>query len=218
MQCNLDALGEKYNPSKRFHDYLKHYSTHLRDRREDVKKILEIGVQTDRSVNMWREYFPNAVIHGLDIDPKCKSFESDRIRIHIADQGNRVSLEKVLGEIGKDFDLIIDDGSHIPKHQILSFKLLYPALSSHGMYVLEDTGPYIGDKRFKVIKSLLPLIYSINYWPPKKDARLNESYKGPFPKGASWNDRNTVGIAFYRWIVFIMRGNNPDDNKFIQQY
>ena len=36
-----------------------------------------------------------------------------------------------------------------------------------------------------------------------------------FPDEARWIDKNVIGIAFYRWIVFIMRGRNPRDNPFL---
>src|SRR2546422_11542363 len=71
----LNELGEKYQPSKRGHDYLIYYWMHFRDIRFDVKKVLEIGLQTDRSIRMWEEFFPNATIYGMDTDSKCKQFE-----------------------------------------------------------------------------------------------------------------------------------------------
>ncbi len=68
----LEKLGEKYLPSKRMHNYLIYYWMHFRDIRLEVKSVLEIGIQTDRSIRMWEEFFPNAIIYGIDIDPKCK--------------------------------------------------------------------------------------------------------------------------------------------------
>ncbi len=69
----LDELGEKYRPSKRTHNYLPYYWLHFRDIRLDVRKVIEIGVQTDHSIRMWEEFFPNATIYGLDIDPKMQT-------------------------------------------------------------------------------------------------------------------------------------------------
>jgi len=55
---------------------------------------------------MWEEYFPNATIHGIDY----KQYESGRIKITIADQGDENQL-KELEKLGP-FDILIDDGSH----------------------------------------------------------------------------------------------------------
>lgn len=84
----LERLGERHQPTKRNHDYLPYYWMHLRDIRMDVTNMLEIGVQTDRSLRMWEEFFPNAMIHGLDIDPACQQFQGGRRVMHIGDQGD----------------------------------------------------------------------------------------------------------------------------------
>jgi hypothetical protein len=34
---------------------------------------------------------------------------------------------------------INDDGSHIPEHQLLTFNILFPKLTSGGVYIIEDT-------------------------------------------------------------------------------
>ena len=47
-------------------------------------------------------------------------------------------LAGMLKTTGK-LDIIIDDGSHIPLHNIESFKFLFPFLNSGGYYIVEDT-------------------------------------------------------------------------------
>src|SRR3984957_3558790 len=109
----LEELGRKYGATKINHNYLQHYWTHLRDRREDVRNVCEIGVQTGGSLRMWKEFFPNAIIHGPDIDPSCMRHQDDRILIHIGDQSDAKFLAQVVASIDGKFDLTIDDGSHI---------------------------------------------------------------------------------------------------------
>ena len=210
----LAELGEKYAPTKRLHNYLVHYWTHFRDIRLDVRKVVEIGVQSDRSIRMWEEFFPNATIYGVDVDPRCKQYEGGRRRIFIGDQSDASFWSRVIGEVGADFDVVIDDGSHRVEHQIRSFNILFPALSRHGIYVVEDTGPVVEDADLRTVNELKGLVDHIMHWPdgvrpedwPKVDT---------FGEGAAWADRNIVGIAFYRWIVFVMRGRNPEDNPFL---
>jgi hypothetical protein len=43
----------------------------------------------------------------------------------------------VLAEIGPP-DIILDDGSHVAKHQEISFRTLFPMLKEGGLYVMED--------------------------------------------------------------------------------
>jgi len=210
----LEKLGEKYLPTKRLHNYLIYYWMHLRDIRMDVKSVLEIGIQTDHSIRMWEEFFPNAIIHGIDIDPACKQFEGDRRRIFVGDQGDYAFLRQVTESAARPFDIIIDDGSHLVSHQLRSFDYLFATMSDHGIYVIEDTGGCVGDYDLRTVNSLKALIDEIMYWPKGYDPP-NWPHLSRFPDKAGWPAKNVVGIAFYRWIVFVMRGRNPEDNPFL---
>jgi len=206
----LEELGEKYGTTKRYHDYLRHYWVHFRDIRESVRNVLEIGVETDRSVRMWREFFPNAVIHGLDIDPGCKAYEQERIQITIGDQSHPAILNQCLRKMSGPPEIIIDDGSHRPDHQILSMNYLFPRMAPRGIYVIEDTGGCVEDVRLRTVNRLKTLVDSVFYWPSGPNTHWTTLSK--FPDSATWADRNMTGVAFYRWIVFVMRGQNPGDN------
>lgn len=212
----LEELGRKYKPSKRHHNYLPYYWMHFRDIRMHVKKVCEIGLQNDFSIRMWEEFFPNAEIYGIDIDPKCKKFEGDRRRVFIGDQGDKQFLNKFLDEVGGDLDVVIDDGSHIVQHQLDSFEVLFPAMSQHGIYAMEDTGGVVGDYERFTVNSLQKLAENVLYWP---DGFRPEDwpYLSSFPESASWADRNVVGVAVYRWLAFVFRGNNPNDNSYLLQ-
>jgi hypothetical protein len=210
----LEQLAERHQPSKRLHNYMPYYWMHFRDIRESVRVFCEIGIQSDRSIRMWEEFFPNAEIHGIDIDPKCKEFEGNRIKIHIGSQDDPDFLNGVLAKMSQAPDVIIDDGSHIWYHQVETFSHLYPRLSEHGIYVVEDTGGCVGDFELKTIKAIKPMIDSVMFWP---EGREPSTWGGlhTFPETASWQEKNTIGMAFYRWLVFVFRGRNPEDNHYL---
>lgn len=212
----LEKLGNKYQPTKRLQNFLPYYWMHLRDIRLEIKRVVEIGVQTDKSIKMWEEFFPNAVIYGLDINPNCQQYEGDRRRILTGNQADEDFCQQVIRETGGAIDIVIDDGSHKPEHQLKSFNLFFPALTDHGIYVIEDVGGCVGDTRLVTVNTLKELIDSIMYWPKGLSPR-EWSHLVEFPKEASWIDRNIGGIAFYRWIVFIMRGKNPQDNPYLNE-
>jgi len=140
----LCALAEKYGTDKRpeplGHGYTHYYHSLLGPQREMVHKVLEIGIDYGRSLFMWQEYFPNARIYGLDKDP-ARLITGDRIESHLCDQNDLESLRSVPSKVGRDFDLILDDGSHDPAHQIMTAKLLVPLLFLGGIYIIEDV-PY----------------------------------------------------------------------------
>jgi hypothetical protein len=210
----LTALGAKYDPSKRWHNYLIYYWLHFRDIRLKVTRMLEIGVATGESIRMWEEFFPNAIIYGMDIDPKCGKYEGGRRKILIGDQGDISFLQRTAQEVGP-FDIIIDDASHRVEHQLTTFNALFPHLTENGVYVIEDTGGCVGDFSLRTINTLKPIIDHIMYWP--KDVQPSDWAKlTDFPAGTPWIDRNVIGISFYRWIVFVMRGKNPQGHPFLR--
>ena len=74
--------------------------------------FLEIGIWKGGSIKMWQDYFgPAGRLTFLDIDPKCKAFETPGVTIEIGDQSDAVFLQDVASKRGP-FDIIIDDGGH----------------------------------------------------------------------------------------------------------
>lgn len=101
-------------------------------------KILEIGVYKGGSVQMWKEYFgKNATVVGVDIDERCKAFEEENVHICIGSQADKDFLTNVSEQWGP-FDIILDDGSHIMEHQIVTFETLFPLLKEGGVFICED--------------------------------------------------------------------------------
>jgi hypothetical protein len=97
--------------------------------------MLEIGVENKYSLELWLKYFPNAFIYGADINI---SEEGERYKIFKADQSNINDLFYISNGITKPLFLIIDDGSHIPEHQIMTFNFLFEFLLPGGTYIIED--------------------------------------------------------------------------------
>jgi len=135
----LDQLAIKYGTDKGTtdHSYTSRYEMYLEQYRDVEFNLLEIGVYNGSSIKMWKEYFPKANIVALDIDPKCKQYEEDRINIHIGDQTDIKFLQDVVKQYGH-FEIILDDGGHSWKQQIISFETLFPLLTPGGLYFIED--------------------------------------------------------------------------------
>ena len=139
---NLHNLGIKHGTDKASHkynemSYLDIYERYLDGIKNEVEVVVEFGVLNGSSLRMWEEYFPNAIIYGIDINPDCKKYETERIKILIGDQNNDEFLNS-LNLFFKKIDVIIDDGSHITKHQIKTFESLYHLISRKGFYIIED--------------------------------------------------------------------------------
>ena len=118
--------------------YFPIYEKHFSPIRNKSIKILEIGILNGGSLEMWRYFFPEAIIVGMDINPLCKQHEQERINIRIGDQTDEKFLQSLIEEFG-EFDLIIDDGSHHVAHVNKTFQFLFPKMADNGIYFIEDT-------------------------------------------------------------------------------
>jgi 23S rRNA U2552 (ribose-2'-O)-methylase RlmE/FtsJ len=117
-----------------FEAYRRYFA---RFRGRDVH-VLEIGIYSGGSLEMWRSYFgPQSHIYGVDIEPACKAYESDGVKVFIGDQSDR-SFWRSVKEGLPDLDVVIDDGSHVPGHQIITLEELLPHLRPGGIYMCED--------------------------------------------------------------------------------
>ena len=161
------ALHHKADKSSLYHNFAVKYDRLLAPFRESFTNILEIGVGGGQSVRMWADYFPNATIHGADIEPSCQICEaySKRIKFHVVDQGNETQLRRL--ESFSPFDLIVDDGNHFWREQIVSFQALFPFLRKGGIYIVEDTctsyWSEYGNNPTTCVEYFLMLVDQINF-------------------------------------------------------
>jgi len=101
-------------------------------------RMLEIGISQGGSLDLWREFFGHqAVLVGIDINEGCKRFEGGRSFVRIGSQEDPEFLRAVIDEFGP-FDIVLDDGGHTMRQQIVSFETLYPAVARRGVYLCED--------------------------------------------------------------------------------
>ena len=145
----LCELAEKHHTDKGpYHGYTPVYHELLNGRRESTRRVLEVGIgyagrghtpfwPFGASLKMWEEYFPGAVIYGVDIAPEVM-INQGRIHSSLCDQSRASSLIDTAERLGGDFDLIVDDGSHELEHQILTVNILLRYLKPNGIFVIED--------------------------------------------------------------------------------
>ena len=135
----LDSIGLKYGTDKSssIHDYLKIYERRLSQFQHASFTLIEVGVYHGGSVKTWGEYFPNATIVGLDINPECTQYAGGNVHIRIGDASRSDFLFDVISEFGRP-TIFIDDGSHRWDHQITTLQLMFPLLIPGGIYICED--------------------------------------------------------------------------------
>ena len=128
-------------------DYLTHYHDLFAPWKNDPINLIEIGVQTGRSLKLWEAYFSQARIVGLDIDSNCARFATDRTIVEIGSQADPGVLHRITTKYPPT--IFIDDGSHLAPHIIYTFERAFPSLTPGGLYIVEDLGLHLeedGDK------------------------------------------------------------------------
>lgn len=129
------------------HGYAPYYDFLFGEMRHNPVRLLEIGVGGGESIKTWIEYFanPEARIFGVDVVKNTNPWNSPeempdpRYRFNCGDQSDPTFLACLLADRGP-FDIVIDDGSHMIKDIVASFRVLWPALCAGGLYCVEDIG------------------------------------------------------------------------------
>ena len=161
MITELCKIFKKYKSDKCpeiLHSYSPSYYEELKEFRGLFENVLEIGIgssslmvpicgndyEIGASLKGWRDFFIRAQIYGIDIE-KTTLFTDERISTFYTDQSKSNELENTINEIKKfskndylEFDIILDDGSHIVEHMILSFETLGKYVKYNGFYIIED--------------------------------------------------------------------------------
>ena len=210
---DLERLAKLHNSDKRgIPSYIPHYHRHFGPLRKKKLNILEIGVggyksphDGGNSLRMWKDYFPNSTIHGLDLYDKSALAE-ERIKIYKGDQCDRDCLMKIYNDMG-GIDIVIDDGSHYSEHVTSTFKILFPLLAEHGIYAVEDTQSSYwkfagGDGRDLKNPSTL-----MNFFKDLTDG-LNYQEVPRLDYQPTLLDHTVVAVHFYHNLLFIEKGHN----------
>ncbi len=175
-------------------------------------RFLEIGVAKGGSLEIWRTYFgPEAIIFGIDIDPRCASVARDDLHVRIGSQSDPAFLAEVVEAMG-GIDVVLDDGSHECGHQRASFDVLFPLLSTGGVYLVEDVYTSYWWSRgggFRRPGSFIELakgmVDGMNKW----------HYRWPVGRRARMAMTDVNSIQFFEAMVVIEKGRRerPDVRK-----
>lgn len=139
MIKKLDASAYDTDKAQHLH-YLRNYEEHFKELVDKDVRLLELGILKGGSLALWRDYFPNGLIVGLDLNPVEIDDASGRIRTYRGEQQDTQLLDRIAKETAPDgFDVIIDDCSHIGELTRISFWHLFENhLKPGGLYVIED--------------------------------------------------------------------------------
>jgi len=148
----MKSLEELVNNSKTdkntTHSYLHLYQKLLESKRETAKNVLEIGIgdfgkKNGGSIKLWRDYFYNADIYGLDILPidrvMDELLDDERVILHTStDAYNEDFFNETFLHKNIKFDFMLDDGPHTLESMKQFIRLYSQIMSEDGILIIED--------------------------------------------------------------------------------
>jgi len=177
--------------------YFEIYNRHLSRFVGRSPSVLEIGIYSGGSLEMWRSYFDKGChIYGVDIEPACKSYETENVSIFIGDQADR-SFWSTFKRQFNGIDVLIDDGGHTVVQQRVTLEEMLPFIRPGGVYLCEDIH---GD--FNTFGSFAAsLINGLNKVDILQEATLSSA--------ASQFQRHIKSIHFYPYVLVIEKNDEP---------
>jgi hypothetical protein len=146
---NLEQLVDNFNTDKNTtHSYLSLYQKLLESKKESARIVLEIGIgdfneKNGGSIKLWRDYFENATIYGLDMLSSNRVLDEllndDRIILYTStDAYNDEFFTTNFLNRNIKCDFLLDDGPHTLESMRQFIKLYSQIMKDDGILIIED--------------------------------------------------------------------------------
>ena len=149
IEFNSDKASKFVINNKRIdgHNYSPIYEKYFQ-KYKNIKNlsILEIGSLRGSGTASFYYYFDKPKIFCVDINPFQIQIYSKNIRVLYVDTNSKKTLINLRSYLNKNFDIIIDDGSHNIRDQIITMNIFFEKLKKGGLYVIEDSSQYLSSK------------------------------------------------------------------------
>jgi len=146
---SLQEIVDNENTDKNTtHSYLHLYQQLLESKKYTAKNILEVGIgdfgeKNGGSIKLWRDFFVNATIYGLDIIPKNRVIDEllNDSRVILYTQTDAYDENFFVNNfLHKNIkcDFMLDDGPHSLESMQKFIKLYSQIMTDDGILIIED--------------------------------------------------------------------------------
>ena len=172
VSTELCELGKKYDTDKssqrsnrsdgrHCHPYTIFYESLFRSKKNELLDIAELGVLEGSSLQMWKDYFPNANIVGFDNNEDFLKryrglYDMNRTSLSLMDVHSKESISNAFRENVKQYDIIIEDTTHQFPDQIRVIFEAYKYVKPGGVLIIEDI--FRSYKEEDYIEALRPIL------------------------------------------------------------
>jgi hypothetical protein len=133
-----DAMAEATRVTSKYRHYAPLYDVVLATL-PPAPTVVEIGIANGGSLQTWRTLLgPDARIVGIDLNPAATALAAEGFEVRLVDTGSESSWTELRREFGGQVDLLVDDGGHTNRQQILAVVEGIDLVRDGGWIVLED--------------------------------------------------------------------------------
>ena len=143
-----EIVNNEKTDKNTYHSYLPLYEKLLASKKETAKNILEVGIgnfgeKNGGSIKLWRDYFTNATIYGLDILPENRVmdelFNDDRVVLYTSTDAYNTDFF-INNFLNKNIkcDFMLDDGPHTLESMQQFIRLYSNIMTNDGILIIED--------------------------------------------------------------------------------
>ena len=171
---NILKLNGYFTDKNSDHSYLPLYEELLNGKKNSAKNILEIGIgdfnmKNGGSILMWRKYFLNAKIYGVDKLDISRVYDilvkDPQVKLYTSVDGydeNFVKNTFVNSDI--KFDFILDDGPHTLDSMKKFIELYSELLEDDGILLIEDiqSWDWIDELKNVIPEKLKPFVQTFD--------------------------------------------------------
>lgn len=143
-----DLVDNSKTDKNTTHSYLHLYNELLTKKRFTAKNVLEVGIgdfgeKNGGSIKLWRDYFTNATIYGLDVLPINRVMDEllndPRVILYTStDAYNEDFFNKNFLNKNIKCDFMLDDGPHTLESMMQFIKLYSKIMTDDGILIVED--------------------------------------------------------------------------------
>ena len=144
----IDIIDNRYTDKNTTHSYIELYNSILFRLKDTATNILEVGIgdfgeKNGGSLKLWRDYFTNATIYGLDILPLNRVLdeliEDKRVVLYTEiDAYNETFFKNTFLNTNIKCDFMLDDGPHTLESMKSFIRLYSQIMTENGILIVED--------------------------------------------------------------------------------
>ena len=153
----IDLVDNTHTDKNTTHSYLSLYQQLLESKKDTATHVLEVGVQYGGSIKLWKDFFTNATVVGVDVMKKEGVWEEilhDRIQLYT--ESNAYDTDFFVStflEKEPRFDFLLDDGPHTLDSMVRFIQLYSQVMKENGILIIEDVQAY---EWFEILRKAVP--------------------------------------------------------------